>query len=90
MIFNPDIVYVHNTWFKAGLGFSKFLIKKHITTVMKLHNFRYFCTKNLFSSNHLGNKKSVKPVVLNRKSLGYFNKYFQESFIKSFANDKLR
>ena len=31
--FNPDIVYVHNTWFKAGLGIYKLLRKK----ILKLY-----------------------------------------------------
>ena len=26
--FNPDLVYIHNTWFKAGLGIYK-LLRKH-------------------------------------------------------------
>ena len=26
--FNPDYAYIHNTWFKAGLGIFKVLIKK--------------------------------------------------------------
>ena len=43
--FNPDMVYVHNTWFKAGLGLFKILEKRNIKTVVKLHNFRYFLKK---------------------------------------------
>ena len=81
--FNPDMVYVHNTWFKAGLGLFKILEKRNIKTVVKLHNFRYFCTKNLLSSNHFGNNKICQACGLNRDSQGILNKYFQESFIKS-------
>ena len=33
----------------------------------------------------MGNKKICEACGLTRKSLGYFNKYFQESFFKSFA-----
>tara|TARA_B100001989_G_scaffold188178_1_gene137607 strand:- start:75 stop:1232 length:1158 start_codon:yes stop_codon:yes gene_type:complete len=83
--FKPDLAYVHNTWFKASLGIFKILNKNDITTFIKLHNFRYYCTKNYFSSKHLGNKKICEACGLTRKSLGYFNKYFQESFFKSFA-----
>ena len=28
--FNPDVVYVHNTWFKAGLGIYKLLKQKNV------------------------------------------------------------
>ena len=27
--FNPDVVYVHNTWFKASLGLFSLLSKKY-------------------------------------------------------------
>ncbi len=81
--FNPDVVYVHNTWFKAGLGLFKILEKRNIKTVLKLHNFRYFCTMNFFSFNHFKNNKTCQACGLNRNSQGLFNKYFQESFVKS-------
>ena len=38
--FKPDYAYIHNTWFKAGLGIFKVLIKKNIPVYLKLHNFR--------------------------------------------------
>ena len=38
--FNPEFVYIHNTWFKASLGIFKILSKKKIKTIIKLHNFR--------------------------------------------------
>ncbi len=86
--FKPDLAYIHNTWFKASLGIFKILNKNGITTFIKLHNFRYYCTKNYLSSKHLGNKKICEACGLNHKSLGYFNKYFQESYFKSFAVNK--
>ena len=46
--FNPDLAYVHNTWFKASLGVFKILKSKNIKTIVKLHNFRYDCTKGYF------------------------------------------
>ena len=33
--FKPDIVYVHNTWFKASLGIFKLLKKENYKTVSK-------------------------------------------------------
>ena len=51
--FNPDYAYIHNTWFKAGLGIFKVLIKKNIPVYLKLHNFRYDCTKSFSALSHL-------------------------------------
>ena len=42
--FNPDIAYVHNTWYKGSLGVFKVLQETNVKTVLKLHNFRYSCT----------------------------------------------
>ena len=33
--FQPDIVYVHNTWFKASVGIFKFLEKQNTETLLK-------------------------------------------------------
>ena len=61
--FAPDIAYVHNTWFKGSLGIFKALEKKNIQTVLKLHNFRYDCTRSLFSKYHFehSNRPSANP-----------------------------
>ena len=40
--FQPDIAYVHNTWFRASIGIFNILNKQNIKTIVKLHNFRYF------------------------------------------------
>mgnify|MGYP000892840329 CR=1 FL=1 len=53
--FNPDIVYVHNLWFKANLGILKELRNYKIKTILKIHNFRYSCTKSFFAKRHLEN-----------------------------------
>ena len=47
--FSPDIVYIHNTWFKISLGIFKLLNTYEIPVFIKLHNFRYSCTKSFFS-----------------------------------------
>lgn len=82
--FKPDFVYIHNTWFKANLGIFKILEKYQIPVLLKIHNFRFVCTKNFLSKNHFkeneqclmcGNKKSNNKII---------NKYFQKSYIKSF------
>ena len=82
--FNPDFAYVHNTWFKASNGIFNVLKSKNIKTIVKLHNFRYDCTRSYFVYKHL-NKKGICPKCgLNRKYFQIFNKYFKESYLKSF------
>ena len=82
--FQPDIVYVHNTWFKASVGIFKFLEKQNAEILLKIHNFRYFCTKNILATNHFEDRVFCKACGLERSSMGIFNKYFQDSFLKSF------
>mgnify|MGYP002870303994 CR=1 FL=1 len=81
--FQPDIAYVHNTWFKASVGIFEFLEKQNIQTLLKIHNFRYFCTKNFLAKNHFQDRLFCKACGLNRASMGIFNKYFQDSYLKS-------
>ena len=81
--FQPDIVYVHNTWFKASTGVFNYLRKNNINTVLKIHNFRYFCTRSFRSSAHFSIGEMCPACGLFKKNMGYFNKYFKESFIKS-------
>ena len=80
--FEPDIVYVHNTWFKASLGIFKELEKHNQKTVIKLHNFRYLCTNSLSIKHHLnGNRTCPGCGLYGGKKV--FNKYFQNSYLKS-------
>ncbi len=81
--FAPDIAFVHNTWFKGSLGIFKALEKKNIQTVLKLHNFRYDCTRSLFSKNHFRGKDFCNACGIKRKDMGIFNKYFMNSILKS-------
>jgi glycosyltransferase involved in cell wall biosynthesis len=82
--FKPDYVYIHNTWFNASLEVFKFLEKKQANVVLKLHNFRYDCTKYFKSKNHLNNKKICPACGYGYKKFKYFNKYFKDSYAKSF------
>tara|TARA_E500000331_G_scaffold357131_1_gene417680 strand:+ start:1404 stop:2549 length:1146 start_codon:yes stop_codon:yes gene_type:complete len=84
-IFNPDLVYIHNTWFKASLGLFKILDKKNQNTLIKLHNFRYRCTQSFFSFKHFKNEKVCSACGLDKKKTGIFNKYYKDSYIKSAA-----
>ncbi len=81
--FKPDYVYVHNTWFKASLGIFSILKKYKIPTILKIHNFRFDCTKSFLSSKHLDFEKFCKKCGFEGKNK-IFNKYFKESYIKSF------
>ena len=81
--FNPDCVYVHNTWFKASLGIFKILKKSNINTIIKLHNFRYSCTRSFRSTRHLNDDEFCRKCGYSKKGIGSINKYFKDSYIKS-------
>ena len=61
--FKPDLAYVHNTWFKASLGIFFVLKRYNVKTILKIHNFRYDCTKSFLSSKHFNKKNFAKSVV---------------------------
>ena len=81
--FKPDYVYIHNTWFKLGLGIFKILKKNNIKTILKIHNFRYECGSYWLLRNHL--KKNSFCSACTKKQTRYtiFNKYYEDSFLKS-------
>ena len=81
--FQPDLIYVHNTWFKASLGIFKVIEKFHIPVILKLHNFRYNCTKSIFSKNHLLGKDFCKACGYKKEDAVFLNKYFKDSWFKS-------
>tara|TARA_A100001015_G_C15007086_1_gene721228 strand:- start:1200 stop:2348 length:1149 start_codon:yes stop_codon:yes gene_type:complete len=80
--FNPDVVYIHNTWFKASISIFKLLKELDIKTIIKVHNFRYSCTRYYLEKNHLDGEINCNACGL-KKSNNFINKYFDESFIKS-------
>jgi glycosyltransferase involved in cell wall biosynthesis len=82
--FKPDYVYIHNTWFKASISVFDELIKRNIKFTIKLHNFRYFCTRSFLIKNHLEGKSFCKACGMSNKRFSFFNKYFNESYLKSF------
>ena len=81
--FNPEFAYVHNTWFKASPEIFNTLDKHKIETLVKLHNFRFDCTNSYFSSKHLKGHKICRACGMKKKSVGFFNKYYKDSFLKS-------
>ena len=82
--FKPDYVYIHNTWFKASISVFDVLIERNIKFTIKLHNFRYFCTRSFLIKNHLEGKSFCKACGMSKKRFSFFNKYFNESYWKSF------
>ena len=83
-LFKPNVVYVHNTWFKASVGIFSILKKYKINTVVKLHNFRYCCTKSYLSKNHFENLEFCEKCGSSKKNNQLFSKYFSDSYMKSF------
>ncbi len=80
--FNPDIIYIHNLWFKGSLGLLNVAKKFDIPVVIKIHNFRYLCANTYFSNRHTGNNEFCHACGMKKSLL--FNKYFKESYFKSF------
>tara|TARA_B100000282_G_scaffold188655_1_gene137373 strand:- start:469 stop:1614 length:1146 start_codon:yes stop_codon:yes gene_type:complete len=81
--FQPDIVYIHNTWFKASISIFRLLEKSNVKVLIKLHNFRYYCTKSWTKKNHLRKKDICEACGFEKYESLFFNKYFQDSFLKS-------
>lgn len=82
--FNPDVVYIHNTWFKISLGIFDILKEKNVKVLLKIHNFRYECSRHFFSRTHLIGKKSCNACSFDKPYFFIFNKYYKESYLKSF------
>ena len=76
--FKPDIVYVHNTWFKISLGIFSILIKKNIKTIVKIHSFRYRCSNSLLINKHLSGKLVCSACNIKHKKFQLFNKYYSD------------
>ncbi len=82
--FNPDVAYIHNTWFKGSLGIFDELKNKNIKIILKLHNLRFYCTKSFFSSQHFNGNEVCYSCGKKRKTMGLLNKYYDNSNLKSF------
>lgn len=82
--FNPDVAYVHNTWFEASISTFDILNKYKVKTILKIHNFRYYCTRTFFHKIHIGNNQYCHACGQKRNKFRFFNKYFTTSYLKSF------
>ena len=81
--FKPDFIIINNLWFKGSIGILRYCLKNNLNTSIKLHNYRYSCTRNYTSVKHLNGNKICPACGLEKTKVGVFNKYFQESIIKS-------
>ena len=82
--FQPEIVYIHNTWFKANLGIFKILNKKtDITVLNKIHNLRHECSRHFMAKDHFKENDNCPACANSRISMKFFNKYYKESWLKS-------
>ena len=82
--FKPDIVYVHNTWFNTGLKIFEVIRKHNVKYYIKIHNFRYDCTNSYLYMKHFKDKSFCKSCGNEKTTFKFFNKYFTNSYIKSF------
>lgn len=81
--FKPDLIYIHNTWFKANLGIFSVIHEFGLPVLLKIHNFRYSCTSSYLMKNHMnGNNFCSKCGLSNSRK--FFNKYYDTSYLKSF------
>jgi len=81
--FKPDLVYIHNTWFNINLGIFKILTKRNIGAALKIHNFRYDCSRYFLAKNHLKGNKRCNACGFEYKNSQFINKYFDSSYVKS-------
>jgi len=81
---NPDIIYFHNTWFQISPSVFKKLNNKNIKILLKVHNYRWYCAQYFKHKNHLRNQTSCFACGTYYEKRKYFNKYFEDSYLKSF------
>jgi len=81
--FKPKYIIVNNLWFKGSLGILSYCLKNNLNTSIKLHNYRYSCTRYYSSIKHLKGNKLCPACGLEKTKWRVFNKYYQESVIKS-------
>ena len=82
--FDPEVVYIHNLWFRANLGILTSLSDKQVQIFHKIHNYRFDCSRYFQSKNHLKGRKQCEACGVDKNDIGFFNKYYKESYVKSF------
>jgi len=81
--FKPDVLYVHNTWFKANLGVFKISKELNLPIIVKIHNYRFDCGRFFLKKNHLREELFCSKCSMRKSDSLYLNKYYKESLIKS-------
>ncbi len=82
--YKPDICYVHNTWFEGSAEIIRFLHKKGIKTIIKVHNSRLNCCNSYLIKNHIDKGEFCNGCGQGRTNYQLFNKTFSDSYLKSF------
>ena len=82
--YDPSIIYFHNTWFSIPSSYIRSLSKRNLDVRIKLHNFRYSCCSSYMLKNHLLSMESCGACGIKNEKYKFFNKYFQDSYLKSF------
>ena len=82
--FKPDVIYIQNTWFKASLGVFNLAKKYNTKVIVKLHNYRHYCSQSFLSKVHLNGLDVCYACGFKKKQFRIFNKYFEDSYFKSF------
>ncbi len=83
--FQPDVVYVHNTWFKASTSIFKLLETYQGEVLIKLHNFRYICSLKLISNKHiLRDGKYCQGCGAEFKKYIFLSFFYKKNILKSF------
>ena len=65
------------------MGIFNVLKNYNVKVALKLHNFRYFCTKSFLIKGHISPNNVCSACGLDRNKYKFFNKYFEDSYIKS-------
>jgi len=83
--FSPDIIFIHNLWFKGSLGVLETALKSDKKVFLKVHNFRYKCFSTFLIKRHFNNRKYSFCEACNtsRPKYSFFNKVYKDSYIKS-------
>ena len=76
--FKPDLIYVHNSWYKLSLHVFEIAEKLNIPIAVKLHNFRYDCANSL----HFRNEQVCHDCSISNRTPGILNRCYENSFTK--------
>ena len=78
------ILFIYITYGLKLHLYTKKLPYKDTKIILKLHNFRYDCAGSFFVFRHLKGKDICGACGFNKKNNPVFNKYSENSYLKSF------